>query len=84
MLIWKIDGYSTFRKIKSDRSIRQTTRQYIPELCQTPENSETEQGSGKKLDNDGVRQALYQHNNQRTKTWRCFGLDIIERIRKED
>ena len=36
----------------------------IPEPCRDPDNSETGQGSGKNPDNDGVQQALHQHNDQ--------------------
>ena len=37
---------------------------YVPEPCRVPEDSEIGQGSGKKLDNDGVRQVLYQDKDQ--------------------
>lgn len=32
--------------------------------CQVADDSEIGQGSGKKPDNDGVQQALHQHNDQ--------------------
>lgn len=48
----------------SDCSIRQSTALFIPEPCRVADDSEIGQGSGKKPDNDGVQQALHQHNDQ--------------------
>ena len=48
----------------SDCSIRQSTVLFIPEPCRVADDSEIGQGSGKNPDNDGVQQALHQHNDQ--------------------